>query len=272
MLSVHRRVRPPLDGFVDFLWYWEGEAPLHAKDVITASRSFGMQIDLTTDRACWYDGDNYERANPLLGMSLAGTQQAPFAINAHQPKIMGVSFLPGGAFPFFGPAAHEFSGTHTALQDIWGRDAERLHQRLVQAPTPDDRFEILEAALVALAPRAFEHHPVVAMALERFERCPHRASVGAMAREAEIGQKKFIRLFTDEVGMTPKLFLRVARFERVIDRIHFAQHIDWWDIVERHGYYDQSHFIRDFRELTGITPTDWLRQRGPYPHHIPLLA
>lgn len=272
MISLRRAVQPPLDRFVEFLWYWEGDTPDHAKDAITASRSFGMQIDLTTDRAFWYDGENYERLNPIHGMSLAGTQHSPFAINAHQPKIMGVSFLPGGAFPFFGPAAHEFSGTHTAVMDIWGRDAERLHQRLVQAPTPDDRFEILETALVALAPRAFEHHPVVAMALERFERCPHRVSVSAMAREAEIGQKKFIRLFTNEVGMTPKLFLRVARFERVMDRIHCARNVDWWDIVERHGYYDQSHFIRDFRQFTGITPTDWLKQRGPYPHHIPLPA
>jgi AraC-like DNA-binding protein len=272
MLSVHCRVQPPLDGFIDFLWYWEGEAPLHAKDIITASRSFGMQIDLTTDRAYWYDGENYEHANPLRGMSLAGAQRAPFAINAHQPKIMGVSFLPGGAFPFFGPAAHEFGETHTALTDIWGRDAERLHQRLVQAPTPNDKFAILETALVSLAPRAFEHHPAVAMALERFERSPHRASVGAMVRAAEIDQKKFIRLFTSEVGMTPKLYLRVARFERVIDRIHFAKHVDWWDIVEQYGYYDQSHFIRDFKEFTGIAPTEWLGQRGPYPHHIPLPA
>lgn len=275
MISIQRHLRhlpPPLGRFVDFLWYWEGERPAHLKDAITATRSLAIQIDLTAEHGYWYDGENYSRQNDVTGMSLAGTQASPFAINAYQPKIMGVEFLPGGAYPFFGPAAHEFGDTHTPLRDIWGRDAKRLHQRLVQAPTPDDKFDILQRALIELASRAFEHHPAVAMALERFERCPHRASVSGMARETELSQKKFIRLFSDEVGMTPKLYLRVARFQLVIDRIHFHPEIDWGDVVEGHGYYDQSHFIRDFREFTGLAPTEWLKRRGPYPHHIPLPA
>jgi AraC-like DNA-binding protein len=273
MFMMQRRVPPPpLDGFIEYLWYWEGEAPGHAKDAITASRTLGMVIDLRADHGYWYDGENYGRRNDVTGMSLSGTYASPFAIDAHQPKIMGVSFLPGGAYPFFGPAAHEFASTHTPVGDIWGRDAQRLHQRLVQAPTPDDKFDILTDFLIHVAVRSFEHHPAVALALRTFERRPHRSSVAATAREADVSQKRFIRLFTDEVGMTPKLYLRVARFQRVVDGIHFAPKVDWGDVVERHGYYDQSHFIRDFKDFTGITPTEWLKTRGPYPHHIPLDA
>jgi len=265
-----RQPPPPLGHFIDFLWYWEGERPAHMKDAITASRSLHIQIDLARNDVGWYSGEDYAQRNALKGMSICGTQSGTFAIDAYQPKIMGIEFRPGGAFPFLGPAAHEFSDVHVSLEDVWGLEAERLHQRLVQAPTPDDKFDILEAELIRLAPHALEYHPAVAMALQQFEHCPQRANVRDTARDAELSQKKFIRLFSEQVGMTPKLFLRVARFERVIDRIHFAQHIDWWDVVERHGYYDQSHFIRDFKEFTGITPTEWLKTRGPYPHHIPL--
>jgi AraC-like DNA-binding protein len=270
MISLQRRVPPPLDGFIEFLWYWEGERPAHAKDAITASRTHGIQIDLARDEAAWFDGQCYERRNALKGMSLCGTQTAPFAIEAYQPKIMGVSFKPGGSYPFFGPAAHEFSNVHVSLEDVWGVDAERLHQRLVQAPTPDDKFDILTAALLRLAARDLAHHPAVALALYRFEKCPHRTSVAAAAREAEVSQKKFIRLFRDAVGLTPKLYLRIARFERVMERIAGAPEVDWWDVVERHSYYDQPHFIREFRQFTGFTPTEWLKLRGPYVHHIPL--
>ncbi|HEY1709973.1 MAG TPA: helix-turn-helix domain-containing protein [Rhizomicrobium sp.] len=272
MLSLQRRVPPPLDRFIAFLWYWEGDAPAHAREAITASRNLSILISLKEDRLRWYNGDGYARENRLKGISLCGTQADHFAIDAFQPHIMGVHFKPGGGFPFVGPGAHMFGDIHVSLEDVWGRDAERLHQRLVQAPTPDDRFDILEAALIRLAPHALEHHPAVALALQRFERCPHRASVGATAREAEVSPKKFIRLFSEQVGMTPKLFLRVARFQRVVERIQFAPQVDWGDVVERHGYYDQSHFILDFKTFTGFPPTEWLKLRGPYPSHIPLPA
>jgi AraC-like DNA-binding protein len=273
MLSLQRTLRhlpPPLARFIDFLWYWEGDRPAHAKDAITASRNMHIQIDLARNDVGWYSGEDYAQRHSLRGMSICGASNRPFAIDAYQPKIMGIEFLPGGAFPFLGPAAHEFNNLHVSLEDVWGPDARRLHQRLVQAPTPDAKFDILITALIRMAPHELEHDPAVALALERFERCPHRANVRDTARDADISQKKFIRLFSEQVGMTPKLYLRVARFERVIDRIHFDPEVDWGDVVERHGYYDQSHFIRDFKDFTGITPTDWLKTRGPYPHHIPL--
>ncbi len=270
MISLQRRVPPPLDGFIEFLWYWEGDVPAYAKDAITASRNLSILISLEADELGWYDGEGYRRRNGLKGIALCGAQAGHFAIDAHQPKIMGVHFLPGGGYPFLGPAAHEFNNSHISLEDVWGRDAERLHQRLVQAPTPEDKFDILLAELIRIAPRTFELDPAVAFALHAFERCPHRVSVGATARAAGISDKKFIRLFSDQVGLTPKLYLRVARFQRVLERITLAPHVDWWDIVERHNYYDQSHFIRDFRDFTGFTPTQWLALRGPYVHHIPL--
>ncbi len=272
MISLQRQVPQPLDGFIEFLWYWEGVAPGNAKDAIIASRNLSILINLECDELGWYDGEGYGRKNALKGIALCGAQAGHFAIDAFQPKIMGVQFKPGGGYPFLGPAAHEFNDTHVSLEDVWGRDAERLYQRLIQAPTPDDKFDILLEALIRIAPRAFELHPAVALALGRFDHCPRRVSVAATAREAEISQKKLIRLFSEQVGLTPKLYLRVARFQRVLERITHAPHIDWWDVVERHGYYDQSHFIRDFRDFTGFTPTEWLKLRGPHVYHIPLPA
>lgn len=273
MIHARRVLPAPLDTFVASLWYWEtDEAPGYAKDAIMASRAPSLLISLGEDELRWYGGEGYQDRNRLRGVALCGTQARHFAIDAHQPKMMGVEFKPGGAFPFFGPAAHEFHDSHTSLEDVWGRDAERLHQRLVQAPTVEDRFDILAAVLVAKAARAFEHNPAVSFALARFERAPCSASIAATAREAEVDAKRFIRLFADEVGVTPKLYLRVARFQRVLNRIVRAPHVDWGDIVAQHGYYDQSHFIRDFRQFSGLNPTEYLKRRGPYTQHVPLPA
>jgi AraC-like DNA-binding protein len=183
--------------------------------------------------------------------------------------MLGVQFKPGGAFVFFGGSARDFQDVYVSLQDIWGRDAERLHQRLVQAPTPDDKMDIL---FRELARRFTEqtHHPAIALALRLFGRNPHRVSIKSVAREAEVSPKKLIRLFAEEVGMTPKAYLRVSRFQQVIARVHAAPCIDWMAVVERYGYYDQPHFIREFKEFSGFTPTEYFKLRGPYLQHVPL--
>jgi AraC-like DNA-binding protein len=263
---------PPLDRFIANLWYWEGDAPGHAKDTIMASGRMGLLVNLKHDRLSWYGGDCFAQCNKLKGIALCGTHSAAFAISAYQPHMMGVQFRAGGAFPFFKQPSCDFENAHLSLEDIWpAAEAERLHQRLVQAPTPEDKFEILQNALIAKAPRAFAHDPVVAEALPRMARAPHRVTVAQLAANAGVSHKRFIKLFTDAVGFTPKLYLRVTRFQRVIARIHEMPQVDWGDVVERHGYFDQSHFIRDFRQFSGLTPTEYLIRRGPYLQHVPLM-
>ncbi len=261
---------PPYDALIENIWYWEGFDPGHAKDTIMASGRLGLMVNLAGPELAWYDGARYGRRNRLGGIAMCGAHSASFAIDAFQPNNMGVQFKPGGAAAFFSGSAREFHDNHVSLADIWSdAAAESLHQSLVDAPTPRAKAAILLRALVARA-REAERHPAVALALARFERAPHRASVAAVAREAEVSVKRLIGLFADEVGMTPKAYLRVSRFQRVLSRVHAAPEVDWLDEVERHGYYDQPHFIREFREFSGFTPTEYLRRRGPYLNHVPI--
>jgi methylphosphotriester-DNA--protein-cysteine methyltransferase len=140
----------------------------------------------------------------------------------------------------------------------------------MQAPTPQSKFKILQNALLAVAPERFDRHPAVTFALSRIGKAPHKTNVALLAAEAGLSHKKFIKLFTDEVGFTPKVYARVQRFQRVLVRIFQAPEVDWSDVVEQHGYFDQSHFIRDFREFSGLTPTEYLIRQGPYLQHVPL--
>jgi AraC-like DNA-binding protein len=262
---------PPFDAFVENLWYWEGFDPGHAKDTIMASGRVCIQINLKRDELAWYDGDDYGQRHALSGIGLCGAQTSCFAIDAFQASNMGVQFKPGGAVAFFDCPARDFENAHIPLSDLWGPEAERLHQRIVQAPAPDDKIEILFRALTQ---RFLERtrDPAVELALARMVGAPQRVSIARLAREAEVSQKKLIRLFADQIGTTPKTYLRIARFQRVLARVHEAPSVDWMEIVERHGYYDQPHFIREFREFSGFTPSDYFKRRGPYLQHVPLAA
>ena len=267
---LYRTFQPPapLDRFIDNFWYWEGDPLPHRKELIMASHTVGLLVNLSDDELRHYDGDGFHVAHRSRGIALSGAYSRHFAIDAYQPKIMGVQFTSGGAYPFFAPSATALHNEHVALEDIWGTAATRLHYRIVEAPTVDAKFGVLSAALCHRMARPLAHHPAVAMALARFRCVPDR--VGAVAAESGLSRRRFIEVFAEEVGVTPKLYLRLLRFNRVLDCVFGAEAVDWAEVAYLHGYADQSHLNREFREFAGLTPSQYLAHPGQGKGHAEL--
>ena len=89
-----------------------------------------------------------------------------------------------------------------------------------------------------------------------------------MTREIGLSPRRFIEVFKDEVGLRPKVFCRVRRFQRVLASIHRQESVEWADVAVACGYYDQAHFIHDFRAFSGINPTAYLERRGRHRNHV----
>ena len=83
--------------------------------------------------------------------------------------------------------------------------------------------------------------------------------------------RRFIQIFRDEVGLTPKLLCRVLRFQEVINTIEKRDAVDWVDIALSCGYFDQAHFIHDFRSFAGITPTGYQAGKTQFRNHVKFL-
>jgi transcriptional regulator GlxA family with amidase domain len=186
--------------------------------------------------------------------------------------MMGVHFRPGGAFPFFGAAVGELANSHVALEDLWGKSAIELREKLCSAVTSQQRCQILEATLTDRL-RRFSEHPAVSLALDIFGPAGIGDSVRAVANRVGLSQRHFIQVFTAQVGLTPKLFCRVLRFQRVRDVVDQAAALNWAHLALACGYYDQSHMIDDFRAFSGVSPTEYLSQRNKRlsREHAPLI-
>jgi len=107
-----------------------------------------------------------------------------------------------------------------------------------------------------------------------------RSSREPMVGPLCLSQRRFIQVFTTEIGMTPKLFCRVQRFQRVLALLRLTTAVDWARLAVDCGYFDQSHMIRDFLAFSDFSPADFLRrqndltQRGVHikHNHLPLAA
>lgn len=241
---------------------------------ILPSGTIELVFNLLDDEIRIYDSVQLDRCRRFPGAVVSGPYRECFAIDPLQhASIMGVHFRPGGAFPFFGAAVGELANSHVALEDLWGRPATELRERLCAAATPQIRFQILEETLKSRL-RWISEQPAVSLALDIFGPAGIGDSVRAVAKRVGLSQRRFIQVFTDQVGLTPKLFCRVLRFQHAREAVDQAATLNWTRLALDCGYCDQSHLIHDFQEFSGLSPTDYfcLRSTRLLQNHVPLIG
>jgi AraC-like DNA-binding protein len=262
---------PLLGDFIKRFWLCS-DAPPHRRERILPSGTIELVINLRDDEIRIYDPSNLDRYTRFSGAILSGTYSRFFVIDPFQhASILGVHFRPGGAFPFLGAPAGELADTHVDLETLWGPYAVELRERLCAAATPADRFSVLEKALLSRLRCPPEHHGAVPVALDAFDRTGAAVRVRDVAEHIGLSQRRFIQVFTGEVGLTPKLYCRVRRFQRARALVRQAAAPDWARVAVDCGYFDQSHLIRDFLAFSGLSPADYLHRRSEQvlPNHVP---
>jgi transcriptional regulator GlxA family with amidase domain len=134
------------------------------------------------------------------------------------------------------------------------------------------RLRLLENALEDHLASRFVSHPAVQFAMDAFARADLRLTVREIARGTGLSQRRFIQLFAREIGMAPKLFCRVRRFQRALAMVRPSRTPDWSMLAMECEYCDQSHLIRDFRDFADLTPTEYIRQHSErvMQNHVPI--
>lgn len=180
-------------------------------------------------------------------------------------RSVGAMLQPGAAVPLFGVSAAELSGRHTRLEELWGAAAEDVRERLLELESPQAQLDYFEWVLLQRVPRVRGLHPAIAAALERL-------SVGSDVRgivaDSGYSHRHFIALFEGAVGLTPKRYARVLRFRSTLARLATEPRVTLAELALAAGYADQAHFNRDFREMAGISPTEYRARAPRFPHHV----
>jgi transcriptional regulator GlxA family with amidase domain len=148
-----------------------------------------------------------------------------------------------------------------SLDTLWRTFAATISDQLWEARTAEARFVILESALLARAGGRVDRHPAVTRAIALFDRSHGALSVGHVVRRTGVSHRRLVELFWNEVGLSPKRYCRVRRFNDVLRQIEPLGDVDWTDVAHVCGYFDQAHFNRDFRAFAGLNPSEYLRHR-----------
>jgi len=261
MISHLHSPPPPLARFVELFWYYAGVSLPHKQERLLPQGTVELVLDLRSRR---------EGTGGFPDAVVCGPHSRFFVIDtACQAEVIGIHFKPGGAFPFFKLPVDELHNLHVSLDDLWGSRATELRERVWAAPTPKAKIDVMEKVLIAQAFRGFERHPAVGFALGEFQR-QELPAIAVVTDKIGLSSRRFIQVFNDEVGLSPKLFCRVQRFQQVLKIVRREHEVDWAEIALGCGYYDQAHFIHDFKEFSGINPTAYLATMTDHLNHVPI--
>jgi AraC-like DNA-binding protein len=252
----HRRLGPPLNEFIELLWLCDMPPQPWTQERLLPGGSVELVVDVAPESG--------------TGV-LSGPHTHFFMLDTsrHQ-SLAGVHFKPGGAFAFMAPPLHECRNAIVPLDALWGGVAREFRDRLGEAGTDQERFRIIEGVLLAQARNGLQRHPAVRYALREFMRVPCAQSVARVANSVGLSQRRFVECFTREVGLTPKVFCRLRRFQAAIRQVHRTGRTDWSGLALDCGYFDQAHFIHDFQAFSGLTPSAWAMQRIDSINHVPV--
>lgn len=199
---------------------------------------------------------------PCVNLFVQRGQTAFHGVRAGRPTyllegeglVFGVKFLPGSFEGFYGRPVAELSGRTCPVEPILGLGAAALEARILDAPDVEGMIRAAEAVLRARLP---PRDPMV----ERIHRIVEAivadrdiTKVDHLVSRFDIGKRTLERLFHRYVGATPKWVISRYRLHEAAEQLAASPHADWTRLAGDLGYFDQAHFIRDFKAMVGVAP------------------
>jgi AraC-like DNA-binding protein len=286
LFHLHRP-RPPLDRFVELVTYYEGYLPAHSGEKLLPDGAVEIVVDLTDTPKRLFDRGDLSRSVSFRKAWISGMRNDWIAIEAAPGASMTViRFRPGGAFPILGFPAEAITDSVVELDSVLGAASASLRDRILEAPTLPRKMAAVESWLFERAAGRLEVNAAVEHVTGRLF-APAGVRVRDLAVEIGFSERHLLALFRRWVGLSPKQYGRVRRFQQVLEHVAARDgkdpvvedlelrgrppaEPDWADVALQHGYYDQSHLARDFRELAGETPHGYVAAFRGLVNYLPM--
>ncbi|WP_420150409.1 DUF6597 domain-containing transcriptional factor [Spirosoma sp.] len=257
----YEKIPPPvhLKRYVEYFWICEN------KHTSSASKTFrpitdgcpGLIVPLYENELLF---DQNKKQLPTL--CLYGQTIKHREIHAiKRMNVMGVCFSPVALKSIFGLDADELTDTCTDLSALGGQQPLFLAEQLINADSVTCRIDLLSAYLInQISRNRAQHDNVTHQALSRLIISQGSVSLKELQDELNVSERYLERKFKQGIGVSPKLFARICRFQASLQQLKTSNYDKLSDIAFENGYADQSHFIRVFKEFAGFSPYRYRKQ------------
>jgi len=186
-----------------------------------------------------------------------------------QTGVFSVRFTPAGLQPFISLPVSDLTGSTVAIGEVWPEEGCRLSASMQAASGSKERIRLVEAFLLEkLATVRADYQTGISCvkALTANEFIP----IDELARQLNMSRRSLERKFTASVGLSPRLFTRIIRFNKALNLIADRNFSSFTCVAHTGGFYDQAHFIKDFKEFTGLNPKQYFSENLEMVKHFNL--
>ncbi len=186
---------------------------------------------------------------------IVGTMTTAIDVPRGPSEIVAVRFRPGGALPFLKISANCLTDNSVNLTDLYGDRTNSLTDRIFNEPAMHRRIKVLELFLLKLKSSNSFLESSFSRTLFSIESTKEFSRIEQLCEYWGKSVRQIERSFLNQIGITPKMYLKVKRFQSLALNLKKCKgNLEWANLAANYGYYDQSHLIRDCKALTGLTP------------------
>ncbi|HZG18273.1 MAG TPA: helix-turn-helix domain-containing protein [Candidatus Bathyarchaeia archaeon] len=176
-------------------------------------------------------------------------------------NVFGIKFRPGGFYPFLKAPISNLTGGSMEMEEVFGEKSRPLQDEILDQPNDELMVQRVEAFLTEHLPERDPNVELASSIVHAIRDQRDILKVEDVVQRTGMNIRALQRLFARYVGASPKSVIQRFRLHEAAERIDQESLRDWLDISFELGYYDHSHFIRDFRAIVGISPEEY-RQHG----------
>jgi len=263
--------RFPLNQFIDCFVYHESYNPEHSIDRFLPDGNTEIIIDFDDTPKYVYDNQTLREIQACHQVWASGVRTGFISIpSAKHSAMLIISFRKGMAYPVFPLPMNEMADRVVDADLVWGNEFSFLRERLRETSEISLKFAAVESFLLGTFQRSMARNPAVEYALAEIIRRPDQINLARLNQNIGYSPKHFIGMFKRQVGITPKAYLKIIRFQKAISEIEQHQAVDWTVISQDCGFFDQAHFINDFKSFSGFTPQEYVRRKNGTLNYVPV--
>ncbi len=256
MKVAFSKPRPELGPYVEAVWVFESEFGLPPDDTSVSAPNGCSRLIIPLENSMISTANGLMVEGREKGLYFVGVRDGPAFLRT-QPKktrLVGIDFHPCGAFPIFGVPMVETTNRHLAADEFLGRWGEQIIEKVHNLKTADAKAAFIQTQLLMRLPANTRPNLVVGFCVKSLQTSFGRTSISDLERETGYSRRYLEMLFKHHVGVSPKTFAAICRFQRFYQI--WAQGMPYNALAREvyDQYFDQSHFAKEFKRMTGFPP------------------
>lgn len=263
----------PLCNYIELITYYKGYHPPYSIERLLPDGAIDLIIDLTNSPKYIYDNDTLEEIQACKKAWISGMRTAYISIQARaaESEMLVVRFKPGAAWPFLHLPVMEIKDKVIDAELIFGNEFLSFRESLLQENLPEQKLCLAEKYLLKRMKNHFEIHPAVSYCVSKIISNPSQSSIKDFTYQTGYSNKHLINLFGKYAGISPKQYVNVLKFQQAVNMMEKnTDLINWSHLALECGYYDQAHFINEFKRFSGFNPSAYMEAKGEYINYIPV--